>query len=227
MGESVDIFKVIFSSGLVVQFVLYSLVLASVFSWTVIFLKMYMYKRASNENKSFLEIFWNAKSMDNIFEESKNFSSSPVSNVFRAGFVEFKKISARASESTQQQVIDAGLDNVQRTLRKASVNEALRLEKNLSVLASVASVAPFVGLFGTVWGIMNSFHMLGLGGPATLQRVAPGLSEALIATAIGLAAAIPAVLAYNAYIQKVRRFSIEVDNFNVDFTNILKRNYLG
>jgi biopolymer transport protein TolQ len=123
--------------------------------------------------------------------------------------------------------MNQGLENVQRALRKAFLNENLRLEKLIPYLATIASVAPFIGLFGTVWGIMSSFQGLGQGGPATLQRVAPGISEALIATAVGLAAAIPAVVAYNQYIIKMKRVRSEMESFTADFTNILKRNYIG
>lgn len=216
-------------SGPVVQLVLIVLILCSVFSWTIIFAKWYGFKNAKRESEQFLDLFWNAKSLENIFSESKNFSSSPVSNVFRAGYLEFQKISARSQEAGTSLVtmMGSGIENVQRALRKASVAESMKLERSVPYLATIASVAPFIGLFGTVWGIMTSFHALGTGGPATLQRVAPGISEALIATAVGLAAAIPAVVAYNQYALRMKTFRSDMENFASDFTNILKRNYLG
>jgi biopolymer transport protein TolQ len=218
-----------FGTGPIVKIVLLLLVIASVASWTIIFAKWFGYKQARKDSEHFLDLFWNAKSLDGIFNETKNFTSSPVSNVFRAGYIEFQKVTQKGQEkgASNQLIAEHGLENVQRALRKASVSESLRLEKLLGFLATVASTAPFVGLFGTVWGIMSSFQGLGQGGPATLQRVAPGISEALIATAVGLAAAIPAVIAYNQYTQRLRTFRAEMDNFSSDFTNILKRNYLG
>jgi biopolymer transport protein TolQ len=218
-------------TGPIVKMVLLLLIAASVFSWTIIFSKWMSFKQAKKQSDHFLDLFWNAKSLENIFSETKNFSVSPVSNVFRAGYIEFQKVTAKAQEKgsgeSSRLATDAGLENVQRALRKATLNEGLRLEKLVSYLATIASVAPFVGLLGTVWGIMTAFQGLGQGGPATLQRVAPGISEALIATAVGLAAAIPAVVAYNQFLNRMRYFKAEMDNFSTDFTNILKRNYLG
>ena len=216
-------------SGPVVKFVLFLLIGASVASWAIIFTKWFAFKQSRRETDHFLDLFWNAKSLDSIFGETKNFSSSPVSNIFRAGYLEFQKVAAKGQEAgtSNAVIIGPGLENVQRALRKASSVESLKLERYTSYLATIASVAPFVGLFGTVWGIMNSFHGLGQGGPATLARVAPGISEALIATAVGLASAIPALVAYNQYAQKLRGFRIDMENFGSDFTNILKRNYMG
>lgn len=224
-----DTLSLLGGTGPVVKFVLLSLVFCSVFSWTIIFAKWQSFKNAAKETDQFLDLFWNAKSLENIFNESKNFSASPVSNVFRAGYLEFQKISARSQEagSSLATMMGSGIENVQRALRKASIAESMKLEKMVPYLATIASVAPFIGLFGTVWGIMSSFQSLGLGGPATLQRVAPGISEALIATAVGLAAAIPAVIGYNQYAQRMRTFRNDMDNFSSDLTNILKRNYLG
>lgn len=215
-------------TGPVVKLVLIILVLSSVISWTVIFIKWLDFKIAKKDTDKFLDLFWNAKSLDSIFAESKTYSSSPVSNVFRAGYLEFQKVSAKSQEKTAQSALaTTGIENVQRALKKSSLSEGLRLEKRLPWLSTIASAAPFIGLFGTVWGIMDAFQGLSSGGPATIQRVAPGISEALIATAVGLAAAIPAVIAYNHYIQQMRGLKIEMENFASDFTNILKRNFLS
>lgn len=216
-------------SGPIVKGVLVILTIASIASWTVIVMKWLSFKQATNENIKFLEMFWSAPALDKIFTDSKDYSASPVSNVFRSGYVEYQKVSTKGKESGKNisDVGDVALENVQRSLQKATVAELMRLEKFTSLLASTASVAPFIGLFGTVWGIMNSFHSLGLGGPATLQRVAPGISEALIATAVGLAAAIPAVLFYNYYSTRIRSYRVDMENFSSEFCNILKRNYLG
>ena len=139
----------------------------------------------------------------------------------------FQCLGRRRTTKHIADIAGIGLENVQRALRKASLDESLKLESYVGWLATIASTAPFIGLFGTVWGIMNSFHGLGQGGPATIQRVAPGISEALIATAVGLAAAIPANVFFNQYAQKMRFFRAQMDNFSSDFTNILKRSYLG
>ena len=219
-------------TGPIVQFVLIVLILASVFSWAIIFAKWMAFRQAKKDSDHFLDLFWNAKSLDGIFAETKNFTSSPVSNVFRAGYIEFQKVTAKSQEkggTPSKEIADAGIENVQRALRKATTQELLRLEKLTGYLASIASSAPFVGLFGTVWGIMSSFQSLGAGGGghAMIERVGPGISEALIATAVGLAAAIPAVIAYNQFAGRVKYFRIEMDGFASDFTNILKRSYLG
>jgi len=229
VNPSHSAFDLALGTGPIVQAVLIVLILASFFSWAIIFAKWRSLSRAKKESLGFLDLFWNSKSLENIFNETRHYSSSPVSNVFRAGYMEFQKLTSKATEKNVPHVEMAysGLDNVQRALKKTAMLEMLRLEKLLSYLATIASVAPFVGLFGTVWGIMNSFQGLSQGGPATIQRVAPGISEALIATAVGLAAAIPAVVAYNQFIGKLRHIRADVDSFCADFTNILKRNYLG
>lgn len=216
-------------TGPVVKLVLMILILASVFSWAIIFTKWISFKQVRKETDRFLDLFWNAKSLDGIFSETKHFTVSPVSGLFRAGFSEFKKVTEKTTETgaSNATIAGPGMENVERALRKAYVAESMKLEKYNPYLATIASVAPFIGLFGTVWGIMGSFHGLGQGGPATLARVAPGISEALIATAVGLAAAIPALVAYNQYTLKVKGFKADMESFGSDFTNILKRNYLS
>jgi biopolymer transport protein TolQ len=216
-------------TGPVVKFVLLLLIAASVMSWAIIFAKWMSFKQAKKDSDHFLDLFWNAKSLDGIFAETKNFTASPVSNVFRAGYIEFQKVTSKTQEKAlaPKDVSDTGIENVQRALRKATTQELLRLEKLTGYLATIASAAPFVGLFGTVWGIMNSFHGMGMAGPVTIKTVAPGISEALIATAVGLAAAIPAVVAYNQFVGRMRYFRSEMDGFSSDFTNILKRSLLG
>jgi biopolymer transport protein TolQ len=225
-GSAVDL---ALGTGPIVQAVLFCLIAASFFSWAIIFAKWNTFRKARSESKSFLDLFWNSKSLENIFTESRNFSASPVSNVFRTGYIEYQKLATKAHEKAvpNESIAHEGLENVERALKKASTTELLRLEKLIGHLGTIASVAPFVGLFGTVWGIMNSFQGLASGGPATIQRVAPGISEALIATAVGLAAAIPAVVAYNQFAGRLRYVRAEIDGFCTDFTNILRRNYLG
>lgn len=227
--ESTSAVGMALGTGPIVKSVLFLLIACSVVSWAIIFAKYATFKSARKESQRFLDLFWNAKSLDSIFNETRNYSSTPLAAVFSAGFIEFQKLTNKGQESgaSLATIVGLGLENVQRALKKASVNENLRLEKMLPYLATIATAAPFVGLFGTVWGIMSSFQGLGSGGPATLQKVAPGISEALIATAVGLAAAIPAVIAYNQYVVRMKHFRAEMENFSSDFINILKRNYLG
>lgn len=216
-------------TGPVVKLVLLLLIGSSILSWTIIFAKWSTFRQATQQTNNFMDLFWTGKSLDNIFSETKNLTASHVSNAFRSAYQEFQKLSAKSKENpeTSNLVINQGIENVQRALKRASAKEILRLEKLLPYLATIASVAPFIGLFGTVWGIMDSFRALGAGGPATLQRVAPGISEALIATAVGLAAAIPAVIFYNQFVSRLRIYRNDLDGFNADFTNILKRSYIG
>ncbi len=217
-----------YGTGPVVKAVLFALIALSLLSWAVIITKYFSFRRVKKATAVFLNSFWNGKSLDAIYSDSKALSESPVSNVFRSGYKEFQKVAQKGQEKklTPEVLAGRGMENVERALRKASVSESLRLESQLSWLATIASTAPYIGLFGTVWGIMNAFQGIGQGGPATLQNVAPGISEALIATAIALATAIPASMFYNINVQKLRGFRVEMDNFSAEFTNILRRGYL-
>ncbi len=226
---TLDILSILKQMGFAEIIVLLVLGSASVFSWAIILAKWRSFNKARDESEHFLDVFSNLKSLEEIFTETKNFSGSPVSNVFRAGYIEFQKVVARGQEkgASVASFANMGLENVQRALRKASIKESSRLEKLLSHLGTIASTSPYIGLFGTVWGIMTSFQALASGGPATIRNVAPGISGSLIATAAGLAAAIPAVIAYNHYAHRVKLFRSDMDNFSSDFINILKRTYLG
>lgn len=228
--DNSGIFEMLLKTGPVVKLVLFLLIAASFFSWTIIFAKWTAFRQATKQSNLFMELFWNGKSLDNIFSETRNLSASPVSNVFRSGYQEFQKLTSKGKEAPDHssEIVSQGLENVQRTLRKTTSKELLRMESMLPQLATIASAAPFVGLFGTVWGIMNSFRALGGGaGAATIEVVAPGIADALVATAVGLFAAIPAVIAYNQYANRIRGIKTDLDGFSSDFTNILKRSYLG
>ncbi len=215
-------------TGPVVQFVLISLVFLSVVSWSVILGKWMGFQKVARESTRFLNLFWNGKSLDVIYAEAKSMTDSPVSNVFRTGYKEFQKVAKRGEEKNvnSETLGTRGMENVERALKKASVSESMKLEKRLPWLATIASTSPYVGLFGTVWGIMNAFQGIGQGGPATLQNVAPGISEALIATAVALATAIPASIFYNLNVNKLKTFRVQMDGFSADFSNILRRGYL-
>jgi biopolymer transport protein TolQ len=216
--------ELILGAGPVVKLVLLVLVYFSVVSWAIIFLKFRVVRRAIVESERFLDYFWAKKSFEVIGQGLKDFAHSPLTVLFREGYQELLRGQRPASDVTGGPVADLGRsDNVARALRRATTSETQRLEKYLTFLATTGSTAPFIGLFGTVWGIMNSFHGIGKTGSASLAVVAPGISEALIATAIGLIAAIPAVMAYNHFVSKVNVLTGEMDNFCQEFLNIVQR----
>lgn len=220
-------FDAIAEASPVVQLTLIILIVLSVFCWAVGFSKYKLFKKMALADEAFLNKFWKVNSLDTLYEDVDQFLDSSVARVFKAAYIEMKKI----SESPLMTKVDGdkpimtGIDNLERILNKASENEIAKLESRLTVLATTGSTGPFIGLFGTVWGIMGSFHKIGMTGSASLAVVAPGISEALISTAIGLAAAIPAVVLYNNFISKIRKQEITLNNFNADFLNIVKRNF--
>jgi biopolymer transport protein TolQ len=220
---SLGVLDLIGQAGPVAKLVLLALLGASVVCWGVIFSKWFALKRANLENGEFLEIFWGSKTIDEIVEKTAKLVSSPVASVFRSGVKELKKLSSEELSNVGVEKID----NIQRALFRASTSEVTTLEKNVGLLATTASAAPFVGLFGTVWGIMNSFQSIGASGSANLAVVAPGISEALITTAMGIAAAIPAVIAYNHFAGQIRRVAVEMEGFSQDFVNIVQRSVLA
>jgi biopolymer transport protein TolQ len=174
--------------------------------------------------------------MDNIYSESKKFPGAAVAKIFQSGYVELQRLMEKERQkqgaATNTDVLrlippESSIHNLERALSRASRSETMRLERSLTFLATAGSTAPFIGLFGTVWGIMNAFQNIGAQGGASLATVAPGIAEALIATAVGLACAIPAVMGYNFYAHKVRGLKAQMDNFAGDFLNIVKRNFLG
>ena len=212
----------IWIAGPVVKLVLLILVYFSVVSWTIIFYKFRTIQRATTESAKFLDFFWNKKRLDAVAQEIKQFSNSPLSALFREGYQELMKLQRVEKGDDSRGFADMGGKNIARALRRASTQETQRLEKYLTFLATTGSTAPFIGLFGTVWGIMDSFHGIGQTGSASLAVVAPGISEALIATAIGLMAAIPAVVGYNHFLNKVNVLIGEMDNFSQEFLNIIE-----
>lgn len=225
---NISVIEMMWHAGLMVKSVMVTLIVFSIASWTIIIMKQIMYKRARNQSDDFLDSFWASKTLNEAYEAAKNFTLSPEATVFVSGFHELKKISAaregRADETLETQL--ATLDNVKRALRKAHVMEIDRLGRSLPFLATTGSATPFIGLFGTVWGIMTSFHDIGLRGSASLAVVAPGISEALVATAAGLAVAIPAVIFYNFYSNKLGEFESDMEYFSTDFLNLIERDFL-
>jgi biopolymer transport protein TolQ len=216
-------------SGLVVQLVLYLLVFFSVISWGIIFFKLKQVRIAKKESDQFVEIFWDRRNLSTIHEASKNLTASPVAQVFRAGYEELIRVSRTKKETPTGEPLSTelgGVDNVARAMKRATSMEITKLEKSLTFLATTASTAPFVGLFGTVWGIMDAFRGLSVTHSSSIQAVAPGIAEALIATAVGLAAAIPALMAYNHFAQRIKVLAVEMDNFSHEFLNIAERHFL-
>ena len=216
----------VLDTGWVVKFVLLVLAYFSVVSWAIIFYKFRVIHRATKDSDRFLDFFWAKKRFDLIGQGLADFAASPLTVLFREGYSEILKGQRRRpgeEEGATPMAELGGAENVARALRRATTLETHRLEKYLTFLATTGSTAPFIGLFGTVWGIMSSFHGIGKTGSASLAVVAPGISEALIATAIGLVAAIPAVVAYNHFLNKVNVLTGEMDNFCQEFLNIVER----
>lgn len=215
------------NASLLVQLVMALLVLVSIMSWTYIFRKMFAIKSAQTQTEEFERAFWSGGNLNALYEEAmsnrrRGSGSGALERIFESGMGEF--IKAKATFAGKGAVDPAGMiDGARRAMRAAYQREMDALESHLAFLASVGSVSPYVGLFGTVWGIMNAFRGLANVQQATLAAVAPGIAEALIATAIGLFAAIPAVVAYNRYSHDIDRLSIRFESFIEEFSNILQR----
>jgi biopolymer transport protein TolQ len=221
-----DIVQMILHAGPVVKFVMLILFLFSITSWAIIFMKWRLVRKAREETAYFLEFFWDSTDMTKIFSESEDLPFSPVAHLFRAGYAEIVRMGKIQTQSVTREgnaAMQSLLDVVERSLKRTTIDQSNRLEKALSFLATTGNTAPFIGLFGTVWGIMESFRGIGLKGAASLAVVAPGISEALIATAAGLAAAIPAVVAFNYFNSKVTVLKSEMDNFSSDFMSLVER----
>jgi biopolymer transport protein TolQ len=219
----------ILGAGIVVKFVLILLLFFSVVSWAIILFKLFQVHRANSESDRFMDFFWKSKRFDTIAAQVDRFANSPLTVLFNEGYGELKKVveGDGASEGSALSTDLGGIENVSRALRRATNSEITRLERYLTFLATTGSTSPFIGLFGTVWGIMTAFEGIGKTGSASLAVVAPGIAEALIATAIGLVAAIPAVMAYNHFQNKIRVLVKEMDNFSTEFLNIVQRNITG
>jgi biopolymer transport protein TolQ len=233
-----DIVNMISNAGPMVQFVMLLLLFFSIMSWAIILIKYRYIKRAYKESAEFNDFFWKSRDLSNAFAKAKQLHGSPLARIFRIGYVELKKMSqsvaapspvANKPAGSQSMSLDArftGTDNIKRALRRAITTEMTRMTQMVPFLATTGNTAPFIGLFGTVWGIMNSFVGIGRMGSANLAVVAPGISEALVATAAGLAAAIPAVIAFNYFTNKIRVVESELQSFSADFLNIIERDIL-
>ena len=216
-------------SGPLVQAVLYLLVLFSVASWAIIFSKYRQVWRAGIQSEKFTEIFWDSRNLASIHDASRELKQSPVAQVFRAGYEELLRVTRSKKDLVPGEGFTTelgGVDNVTRAMKRATTVEITKLERALTFLATTASTTPFVGLFGTVWGIMNAFLGLSVTHSSSIQAVAPGIAEALIATAVGLVAAIPALVAYNHFAYRIKVLAADMDNFSHEFLNIAERHFL-
>ncbi len=222
LSGSLGVTSLIMSAGPVVKFILIILFLLSIICWAIIFYKSRHIRKARKTSADFLDIFWDSKKLDTVSLAVKDHENAPAARIFRTGYMEAMK-AARSAKEGEAPFSALGTEMVERALRKTEGIEIADLERHLSFLATTGSAAPFIGLFGTVWGIMNSFQRIGAMGTANLAVVAPGVSEALIATAIGLAAAIPAVISYNIFVDKIRQLSQEFDSMILEFLNIAER----
>ncbi len=237
-STQIDLINMIRNAGLIVQMVLLLLMFFSVSSWGIILIKYRYIRRAVRESAEFIDFFWKSRDFSNAFAKAKQMHGSPLARIFRIAYLELKKTS-QAGDPLEAGDADnavnpafsfgtrlATTDNVKRALRRAINTEMTRMTQMVPFLATTGNATPFIGLFGTVWGIMNSFHGIGLKGSASLAVVAPGISEALVATAAGLAAAIPAVIAFNYFMNKIRIVETELQSFSADFLNIIERDIL-
>ncbi|WP_396267511.1 protein TolQ [Ideonella sp.] len=219
MNQDLSIVSLVMQASWVVQLVIAGLLLMSLASWAVIFGKLIGISRIRGQNESFEQEFWSGKNLADLYKTASNkVDSAPMERLFASGMREFLKLRDRQLDAGSQ------LDGARRAMRASLQRELDTMEGNIGFLASVGSVSPYVGLFGTVWGIMHAFVGLSNLQQVTLATVAPGIAEALVATAIGLFAAIPAVVAYNRFSRDIDRIAIQLESFMDEFSNILQRN---
>jgi len=220
----VEIWEAFQSSGLVGKTVLFVLLVFSVVSWGTTLVVWLRFNRAFAASRRFVEVFRQSRRLVDVHAAAANIASSPLVGLFRAGYAE---IEAQMSDAARQQKQKLGsLASVERSLQRASRIETARLTRSMSFLATTASATPFIGLFGTVWGIMGAFSAIGTSGTTSIVAVAPGISEALINTAAGLFAAIPALIAYNHFLARMREARGIMEDFSLEFLNLTERNFL-
>ncbi|HSW07667.1 protein TolQ [Aquabacterium sp.] len=222
MNQDLSIVTLVLNASLVVQLVIAGLMLTSLASWTVIFTKLFGLRTLRRNNDDFEREFWSGKNLNELYNAAGTKPrTAPMERLFASGMREFMKLRERRLEAGSL------LDGARRAMRASLQRELDMIEGNVGFLASVGSVSPYVGLFGTVWGIMHAFVGLASVQQVTLATVAPGIAEALVATAIGLFAAIPAVVAYNRFARDIDRIAIQLETFIEEFSNILQRNAGG
>lgn len=229
--QEISILNMFINAELTVKFVMLLLLGFSVGSWYIIFKKLLLYKKVHQESGDFLDTFWKSKNLSEAFRSAEQTPLSPEANIFITGYNELQKLSlkrpARPEGEDTFEMRLAGMENLKRAIEKAGSVERQRLARTLNFLATTGSATPFIGLFGTVWGIMSSFHGIGLRGSASLAVVAPGISEALVATAAGLAVAIPAVIFFNHFSSQLNYFESDMERFSTDFLNLVERDLIA
>jgi biopolymer transport protein TolQ len=232
-GEvNTDIIYLVVHASLVAQLVLVVLLLFSAISWAIVLYKFWQFGRSSRQSSTFLDIFRKSSKFSEVQAVCRTLSASPLVGLFQSGYTELNSQLrtsgnpdlAKPAAATGRPTLKS-LDSVDRALLRATTVEMTKLERRVTFLATTASITPFIGLFGTVWGIMSSFQQIGAQGSSSLGVVAPGIAEALITTAAGLFAAIPAVYFYNYFTSRVRRFAADMDDFSLEFLNISERNF--
>ena len=197
--------------------VLLLLIVLSILSWAITIAKILQFRKAKEDSKGFSAVFWETKNFARVDDSTRRFSSSPLVNVFSSGYREFSKL---LQEDRGARGENEELRALTLALKRAEAEEGYKLEQGATFLATTASAAPFIGLFGTVWGIMHAFNGLGLAKTSSIQAVAPGISEALVATAVGLGAAIPAAVAFNYFSVAIRRFRESMNRFSAEFITV-------
>jgi biopolymer transport protein TolQ len=220
------VFDLVVNAGPVAKAVLIVLGVFSIVSWALIVEKWWQFRRVRRQTLGFLKVFREARRPSIVHGAAKKFRESPLAQLYGAAYQEVSgipEVADRVLDDVENVLPSERLDAVQRAMRRAAGLEVARLERYLPFLATTASSTPFIGLFGTVWGVMAAFHGIGSQGSASLAVVAPGISEALIATAAGLGAAIPAVIAYNYFVNRVKHWATEMDGFSLDLLNLLSR----
>ncbi len=224
VGETnLGTWQIIANADPMVKFVLVILLVFSLLSWAIIVFKLLALARARRSSNKFVELFWNSSNFEEVYAATSQFSAGSVAQVFKSGYAEMKKVQDKKSDAMKGKL--STTDIVGRAMRREHTVQIAGLERMVAFLATVGSASPFIGLFGTVWGIMRAFQQIGVTGETSLQSVGPHISEALIATALGLFAAIPAVMFYNYFVNKIRSISQAMDNFTNDFLNIVERHF--
>ncbi len=208
--SKIGFFSLLADAGPVVLFVLATLLLFSVLSWAIIIIKARSIGNALSESRGFLDYFFDVAGIDKVFAETENYRNGSLARVFRAGYIEYRALGDLKDPSQVE-------ERISRAIRREANEESRNLSRYVPFLATVGNTAPFIGLFGTVWGIMNSFMSIGVSQSASLATVAPGIAEALVATAAGLAAAIPAVMAYNYFTQQINSIERDLEDFSGEF----------
>ncbi len=219
--EGSSFLDLIYNSGILAKIVLLILLIFSILSWSIIFRKIFLFRRVEKANDLFLEIFRRSKKLSEVYKSVDICQESPLTGVFYAGYREINAQLSLGADGKSPKIRNISL--VERSLRKSSLTEITALEKSLSWLATTASASPFIGLFGTVVGIINAFEGLGKLESTSIQAVAPGIAEALVATAFGLFAAIPAVIFYNHFLSKIKYISSLLDDFTTELLNLIER----